>query len=304
MATVTNGIITTIGYKVLNDLMSNSSPTKWPLYVAYGEGVSGEQEAFGAVSTGDYFSLRATSATTLLAQSFQVDNAANVSSVKIALKKICFWDVYRWICPSGDVWVEIHSSTSGTSGTKDASTNIVGTASDDVAVSGIHNWDWVEFDFTGTKPPLTADTTYYIVLYGDFTVDADKHVNWAYKGSDGYDDGDAYTVNSSMSWSSAKSGDFSFKIYGEGEVTISKHNTELAGEVERALATVVDTNARLNLSKTFSLTADVTIMEAGVFDEASGGNMVYHGGCDSSNKVEASSGDDFVLEMTLTPEQG
>jgi len=38
MATVQTGIITTVGLGILSDLTANLSPTKWPLYIAWGGG--------------------------------------------------------------------------------------------------------------------------------------------------------------------------------------------------------------------------------------------------------------------------
>ena len=142
--------------------------------------------------------------------------ASELSSVKIPLKKICPLDAdFQQDCPSGNVWVEIHSSTTGTSATKNASTNIVGQASDNVDVDNIpQGFDWIEFTFSGTAPSLSASTTYYLVLYGSFTISSTKNLQWTVKSGNYYSSGQAYLVNGSLSWSAQSGYDFSFKIYG------------------------------------------------------------------------------------------
>ncbi len=85
----------------------------------------------------------------LFAQSFKLSKDSDITKVSIPLRR-CYYEM------PGNLWVEIHSSQVGTSGTKEASTKIVGDASDDVAISEISgNFEWVEFTFSGEKPSLT-----------------------------------------------------------------------------------------------------------------------------------------------------
>jgi hypothetical protein len=271
-----------------------------PIYLAYGSGSSGSI-GWGSVSTGDYQALRNAAARTILSQSIQININATISKITLPLAR--YLDEIA-VGPTGNVWVEIHSSQTGTSATKNASTNIVGAASDDVDVTSIQiNYGWIDFNFSGTKPYLTADTDYYIVLYGDYDIDADKYIGWTYQSAGGYGDGSGWAINGSLAWS-AYAGDFTFKGYGQGEVTVSKHDTELANEIDRALATVVDTTARVKLRYEFTFASAVTVMEVGVFDKETGGNMIFHGAYGSSNKIEGSTGKTYQLDVTLIPEQG
>jgi len=184
------------------------------VFEIYGEATaSGEVGSYGAQQTGDYSPLRNAAARTLLSQSFELDADSDLSSVKLALKKYCGGAGLD--CPSGNVWVEIHSSTAGTSGTKNASTNIVGQASDDVDVDNIpEGFDWIEFTFSGTAPSLTAATTYYLVLYGSFAISSTSHIQWTTKSGNYYADGQGYSINGSYTWTAQTGYDFSFKIYG------------------------------------------------------------------------------------------
>jgi len=304
MADITNGIITITGRRILSNLISDSSADAWPLYIAIGEGTTGEQVAYGSVSTGDYVAIGVQASETLLAQSFQLDTASTLSSVKLALDK----EVREKVLPTdpaGNLWVEIHSSTAGTSTTKNASTNIVGQASANVNCSSVGTgWGWIEFTFSGTKPQLDADTTYYLVLYGSFTiVDSERYIRWAYKSSGTYTDGTAYSINAAMTWTAA-AGDFSFKIYGYGLITPSEYDTALVSEVMREAATVVDTTARVYLRAVFTADATYTIGEVGVFDADSGGNMVFSGAQTSGDIFTMIAADTYTLDINLVVEQG
>ncbi|MCK4649299.1 hypothetical protein KAT51_07230, partial [bacterium] len=114
--------------------------------------------SFGPLETGRQNFLRQEDTSWLLAQSFIVpfDNT-DITKIKIPLKKICF----QGLCPPGSVWLEVHSSQSETSKTKEASTNIVGEASDDVNIltTITEDYEWVEFAFSGIKPSLTLHET-------------------------------------------------------------------------------------------------------------------------------------------------
>jgi len=190
----------------------------------------GTLESFGTSHTGNYYPLRYGYSLYLLAQSFIVDSAAEVTKVKIPLKKICQEACCGDppYCPSGQLWVEIHSSKVGTSATKNASTNIVGQASADVdLVNIVGDFDWVEFTFSGTKPTLAAATTYHLVLYGNFTPHWSRHVAWSSQA--GYADGEHYVINDSMVWSAGGDGeDHSFEIIGTSSSTTKRAEYALA----------------------------------------------------------------------------
>lgn len=164
-------------------------------------------------SWGEY--LRSNTARYLLAQSFKLDLASELTSLQIPLKRL---GQKSWF--SGKtIWVEIHSSKTGTSATKNASSNIVGQASATRTCSGISDSDynWATFTFSGTKPNLSASTTYYLMFYTNYVIDENnKAILWTKDenvGQGDYDDGRSHWINSSMSWSN-KDPDFSFKMYG------------------------------------------------------------------------------------------
>lgn len=252
-------------WMINNSLVWSNNNNVDLVFEIYGEGAtSGELKSVGAKQTGDYYSLRNSSSNTLLAQSFQLSSASEINSVKLALKKGCLWDVYRYLCPTGNVWAEIHSSTSGTSGTKNASSNIVGQASDNVSVSSIaQGFGWIEFTFSGTKPSLSASTTYYIVLYGSFTIDSDKNIEWTVDSGNPYSDGEAFTINGSMSWTTKTGFDFSFQLYGTGTATAVIEEYDLDN-----LNTIYELreNAAMTLmAQSFVAPSDATIYSAKLY---------------------------------------
>lgn len=120
-------------------------------------GVNKEEQslvAFGEPETGVYYQLRSDEDNYLLSQSFKLEKTSELTKVKIPLKRISpriYWNL----------WVEVHSSQVGTSGTKNASTNIVGEASDVVPRDDLsEDFTWIEFVFSGTKPSLAKYETY------------------------------------------------------------------------------------------------------------------------------------------------
>jgi len=148
----------------------------------------------------------------LLSQSFKASEGMELSKIKLSLAKVGF--------PSDYVWVEIHSSQAGTSEDKGDSDNIVGQPSDDVQCGDIpDDYTWVEFTFSGTKPSLTKDATYYIVLYTIYEVIYPHYINWIIN----YpvplmDDAQGYYLDSSLTWHIIGGGnyDFSFELIGIG----------------------------------------------------------------------------------------
>jgi len=175
---------------------------------------------FGPVETGTHIYLRQADHRYLLAQSFKLPGFdADVSSIKLALKK----QFYQ----ADNIWVEVHSSQVGTSETKGASTNIVGEASDDVSTDDVpEDYTWIEFTFSGTKPSLSADTTYYIVLYCDYEVGKPYgYISWTLH--DKYEDGAHFNIVEAMTWTEA-SGDNSFDIIARKKTEVKVAEYELS----------------------------------------------------------------------------
>ncbi|MCK4793585.1 MAG: hypothetical protein KAV87_58190 [Desulfobacteraceae bacterium] len=110
--------------------------------------------AFGPLETGSYWGLRSDEDNYLVSQSFKLEKTSELTKVKVPLKRIR-------PMTAATLWVEIHSSNVGTSETKEASTNIVGQASDEVGRADLpEEFTWIEFEFSGTKPSLTKYETY------------------------------------------------------------------------------------------------------------------------------------------------
>ena len=153
--------------------------------------------------------LGATSGQALLAQAFQLDYSAELTKIALKLKKIG--------SPTGNLWVEIHSSTSGTSTTKNTSTYIVGQGTANLDVSTITgSFVTYDFPFTGTKPQLSKNTNYYLVVYRDFAINAGNYVLVGFDNSaPGYDTGKTYwEINGSLAWTSYSAVDLVFEVYG------------------------------------------------------------------------------------------
>ena len=191
-------------------------------------GASGEKVAYGAVSTGTSTDVRKASTVTLAAQKFQLPAGAEISTVQLALRKYCIWP--GSLCPSGTFWAEIHSATAGTSTTKNASTNIVGQASDSINLTDLEQTDdWVEFTFSGTKPNLSGLTDYYIVLYATNTIDGFRYLRWT---KQTYSAAGAYTINGSMTWATVPGSTHSYKVFGtDAESKVVEYATTNADEI-------------------------------------------------------------------------
>jgi len=225
---------------------------------------------YGFLETGSYQGLRTIFNNYLIAQSFKVESNCELTKIKLPLSKV--------LNPTGVVWVEIHSSQDGTSKDKNASTYIVGQASDDVNISEITaDCSWIEFSFSGAKPSLTANTVYYLVLYCDYLgPSATKYVRWTQ--NDGYADGYFWNIiwdpiELTYEWKSGypDTHDCPFKLYGTvtGEVKVQEYSFDNLDDIkelrEAAGATLLAqeflvyedtdvTKVKLYLSKVGSLT--------------------------------------------------
>ena len=165
-------------------------------------------DSFAETNVDHLGELRQDAARTLMAQSFKAERSVNVESVKLSLRKVG--------SPTGNLWVEIHSGTSGTAASKNASANIVGQASGNKDVSTLSNTlAAVTLTFTGTKPALTAGNIYFIVIYGDFAVSTSGFVLVGFDSSlPGYTDGRYYEVNGSLAWTANDNVDLIFEVSG------------------------------------------------------------------------------------------
>ena len=185
------------------------------------------QKTFGAENTGKVMTLKG-SARTMFAQSFIITNTRDLTSVRLAIGKIG--------SPTGNAWVEIHDNQTGTSVTKNASTNINGQASDDVNVSTFNeDTTWTTFTFSGTKPSLTGSTTYYLVLYTSIAVDATNKIGWT-RNANTYTDGTMYYIETS-DWTEVDhvtdgNQDASFKIYGINTSSASAESHSLSDIIQ------------------------------------------------------------------------
>jgi len=154
--------------------------------------------------------LRALAANTLLAQSFKLEAPCDASKIKLKLRKIG--------SPTGTLWVEIHYARGGTSEAKETSAYIVGQATDDLDVSALTgSFETKELTFSGTKPSLSADTTYYIVVYGGgtFAVNATNFVEVGFDCSNpSYEDGKYWKIDGSLDWTGSNAVDLVFELYG------------------------------------------------------------------------------------------
>jgi len=159
---------------------------------------------FGPGESGYYLEIGPEDERVILAQEFTIPDNADISKVKLPLRS--------FNNPTGFLRAEIHSSRVGTSEDWGQSTNLVGKTSDSVSVLDIPgDFTWIEFEFATEEPSLTADTTYYLVLYNQVRSPY-KWVGWAY--SQGYDDGNLWMINTDLEWSPSYANDFAFEIYG------------------------------------------------------------------------------------------
>jgi len=270
-----------------------------------------EQDAYGAIATGAYSGVRGTTAVTLAAQRFQLDAAAEITSVKLALRKWC--SLATGLCPEGVMWAEIHSATTGTSLTKNASANIVGQASGEINLDNVsENEEWWTFTFSGTKPDLSASTDYYIVLYITSPIDSTKYIRWTrqtYAALSG-----AYHINGLLAWSAQTNQVLSYKVFGYDDTA---KVLEYATSNADAVLHLRQDNAVCILAQAFELETDESLESAKLYLAKVGaptGNLwaeihSSQGGTSatkdaSSNIVGAASGNLDVTTIAAFPTYG
>ena len=106
-----------------------------------------------------------------------------------------------------------------------------------------------------------------------------------------------------------------YVAYGTGTTAVSAGDTALESEVDRVLATATEETdyladyvtipgQSLVLSAEFNITSSVTPTEVGVFDSASGGNMLYRAIIPSGDRRNLSNGDTWTVKVVIKPEQG
>ena len=157
--------------------------------------------------------LRSTASQTLLVQSFKLPDDYELSTVIVKARKVG--------TPSGGtpaIWAEIHTSPVGTAAVKNASANIVtaSSASANVNPATGLTTSFVSTTFTfSTAPVCSKDTTYYLVIYGDFTVSTTNYVEIGFDNSDAsYIDGMYHEISGSMAWTDVDTIDMVFEING------------------------------------------------------------------------------------------
>jgi hypothetical protein len=157
--------------------------------------------------------LRSGAGRTMIAQSFKMALDFNLAKVTLKVRKVG--------SPTGNMWVEIHSSTVGTSASKNASTNIVtvSSASANVDVSAFTtSFASQDFTFSTAEPAAEANTTYYIVIYSSHTVSTTNFVEVGFDNADaGYTDGKYWELNGSQVWTEYETVDLVFEVYGTAQ---------------------------------------------------------------------------------------
>lgn len=229
------------------------APVDPPNAAAVASGSEVLAESFPETNIDHLGELRQDGARTLLAQSFKAEQSVDVNQVKLYLRKVG--------APTGNVWVEIHSATSGTSTTKNASGAIVGQASDNVNLSTLGNvLAPIVFTFSGTKPAVTIGSIYFIVVYGDFSVSSSAFALAGFDStSPGYTDGKYYEISGSLAWTSNENVDLIFEVSGPlgDPETLLSHGTSGTD----AFTPLRSANTNLILSQSFVAPKDCTLTE-------------------------------------------
>ena len=152
-----------------------------------------------------------------IAQSFQPGTSGPVSFIDVLL--------LRAGSVSGNIWWTIEADSGGSpSGTPLATSDKL-----DASVVSTAN-QWVRQVFRNPAT-LTASTTYWLVMQGDYSRSDTVYLAWAGKIAGGYAGGSPKIMNSSNVWSAAPLGDYAFKTYvtqNDTAVTMPTGYTEKA----------------------------------------------------------------------------
>jgi len=155
---------------------------------------------------------------TMIAQSFILDEDYELTKVVLKIREVG--------APTGKMRVEIHSNQEGTM--------VSGGDSDGVTVDAIGStFADTDFDFSGTKPSLSKNTTYYIVIKDDGTMSDVSDTNFIEVGFDwnnGYAQGEYYEIDGSNAWTLFSGADLGFEIHavqttGTEQVSFGAVNT-------------------------------------------------------------------------------
>jgi len=176
-------------------------PVDAPVVAKISPGTDSKIEEYAETNQDNCGELRQHADRTRIAQGFKLDGDAELTKVKLSLKKI------GTITAGKKVWVEIHSNKTGTQVGGDSDTQ----EANDIATS-FSNYELV---FSGTKPDLSKNTTYYMVIYGDFNVSSTNFIVVGFDQSDPtYVDGKYWEINGSSVWTDYPSIDLVFEIHG------------------------------------------------------------------------------------------
>lgn len=265
--------------------LANTPPGLHPSHIGL---ASGSIAQYARTNQDIEVELKDTGAGVQLAQEFVPTLSTSVQRVLLYMRRIG--------SSTGDLTLQIQGNTGGLpNGT------VLGTSTT-VPVNGLPlSLDWVVFEFP-THVPVVSGTIYHIVLSGSgYTyVSTVTEVNWgADQSSPGYASGDAETYNGAT-WSAVSpAADFIFRIVAE----YSSSRSTLLDELDRnAISSGTNPSpAQARLVAVFAGTeADDRVAEVGLFDAASGGNLLCSASVDmnkGSRQVTAY----WIIEVVEVP---
>lgn len=177
--------------------------------------LSGMRDVFGLDTGGEEHLRSSASLNVKMAQSFDPKTTGYFEQV--------IFSALKNNSPTGNMWVTIETDSGGApSGVAVATSEYV-----DVSIlSTSVNYPEIAFRFL-TPPQLTAGTTYWIVIQGDYTVSSTVGIRFQRSsgGAGNYTDGGAYTYNGT-SWSAISTNDFKFRLTRVMGTFIDSHFTE------------------------------------------------------------------------------
>lgn len=273
------------------------APTEAPTPVSMSSGSEILAESYAETNVDHLGELRQNATRTLIAQTFKATKTIDVAQVKLYLRKVG--------SPTGHVWVEIHSGTSGTSGTKNASASIVGEAAAELDISTLTNaFTAKTFVFSGVPPALVDGSTYFIVVYGDFTVSDSNYVLVGFDSSaTGYAEGRYYEVSGSMAWLANDIADLVFEVIGPpGDLEFI---CKLGPEVTSVSHAIGDSASNVALAQSFTVDREVDVSRISLPLCRVGfpvGDMwaEIHSRTDTKVRVKANAGDTTIAVVSTT----
>jgi len=181
---VTNG--TDAMFKLKNTTVYTTigiaAPTVTPT-VALGAVTYTEQEDSYIFSVANYYALRDTATDTMVAQTINLPYDGVFTGITLWLRKTS--------SPTGNMWLEIWTDDNGTPGVQVGSdSNVLDVST--VAAGG------AAYELTfNDMPTLTASTTYWILVQGDYTIDGVNYIRVGRATTSTYPYGYAYRLNAS-----------------------------------------------------------------------------------------------------------